>query len=184
MSLTGMAAFSLSPRKPPKQKPVSKRRLSGKRCLVQRRRSEGGFTLVEVLVAMVLLAVGIVGTMRVAGVNTQASAQARDIVVATTLAQSIMNEITQNPDLAAGSESGDFSTVSPEHSEYLWESLVEASPDETGLLVVNVAVLWRSGYNERRLNVSTQVLDPAYQTELGAAAGANAPAGGAGTPGG
>jgi prepilin-type N-terminal cleavage/methylation domain-containing protein len=126
-----------------------------------RRGANGGFTLIEVLVAMVLLAIGVVGAIQVAGGSSRGEALSRDMVTATTLAQS---------NLTAGSESGDFA---PEYPEYRWESVVEASGEETGLLLVNVTVSWPNGQTERRLELNTQVLDPVNQATLEAAADTN-----------
>ena len=122
------------------------------------RSASSGFTLIEVLVAMVLLLIGVVGAIRVASSSTQGEAQARDTVLATAFAQSILNETLTNPDLAAGTADGDFS---PEHPEFRYESAVEDSAEETGLLMVSVTVYWRNGRTERQVHLATQVLDPA-----------------------
>ena len=145
------------------------------------RSTTGGFTLIEVLVAMVLLLIGVVGAIRVASSSTQGEAMARDTVLATALAQSILTETVTNPDLSAGTTNGDFA---PENPEFRYEAAVENSAEETGLLMVTVTVYWRNGRSERQVNLATQVLDPATAagtvdtTGTDTAAGAGGGAGG------
>jgi general secretion pathway protein I len=120
-----------------------------------------GFTLIEMMVALVILAVGITGTMRAVNASTQASAQSKDTMVAASLAQQVLNEKTHtdpttNP-LQEGSDSGDFGQDYP---GYTWESSVAADANVTGLLQVNVAVLWQNGFTQRRSELSTYYLSP------------------------
>lgn len=111
---------------------------------------------------MVLLAIGITGTMRAVGMSTIGSAQARDSILAATLAQEVMNQTLTSPTVATGTESGDFEE---DHQGFRWESAVEASPEESGLLVVTVAVFWPNGLTERSLSVTTQIVDPSIVLE-------------------
>jgi Tfp pilus assembly protein PilV len=123
------------------------------------------------MVAMIILAIGITGAMRVVGMTSLGSAQARDTMLASTLALETMNEITASPTLATGTDSGSYSADYP---GYRWESVVQESPEaETGLLDVTVTVYWPNGKTESRLNVTTSVIDPATQTTTDTATGSN-----------
>jgi hypothetical protein len=110
---------------------------------------------------MVILVVGISATMRAVNVSTQASSQAKDTMVAATLAQQVMNEKTHTDPttepLQEGSDSGDFGTDYP---GYTWESQVTADADVVGLLQVNVAVMWKNGISQRRFELATYYLSP------------------------
>ncbi len=106
---------------------------------------------------MVLLAVGIVGTMRTVSIATRASAQAQATLTAATLGQQILQELTQTTDIQVGSASGDFA---PDNPRYRWESLVENSDEEVGLLVVTVTVYWPNVPNEAKLALTTMMPDP------------------------
>jgi type II secretion system protein I len=141
---------------------------------------DSGFTLIEMMVAVVLLAVGITAMMRAVNSSTMASAQARDQVLAATLAQQVMNELIQNGvengGVTEGSDSGDFGT---EYPGYHYETTVEQSPDVTGLDQITVTVLWPSGGpQERHYDLATLYLPPSTETTTDSNGGTNAGIGG------
>jgi general secretion pathway protein I len=123
-----------------------------------RPRRRGGFTLVEVMVAIAILAVGITAALRAVSTSTHASALARDRMTAAMLAQQAMNELIQNGNVTEGTDSGDFGT---QFNGYHWESDVEDSSDYSGLYQINVVVSWPNGTsNESHYNLTTLYLPP------------------------
>lgn len=171
-----------------------------------RRRSNGGFTLVEVMVAIVILAVGITGAMQAVGASSRASAQARDTAIAASLARQVLNEMkassdataltsdttsgtttgtttggtttgTTGQELTTGTQSGDFGADYP---GYRWESDVEDSADISGLLQITVSVFWPNGTRENRLVLTTYYLPPGTGTTQGTTTGGTSTTGGSG----
>jgi prepilin-type N-terminal cleavage/methylation domain-containing protein len=137
-----------------------------------------GFTLVEVLVATAVLAIGISAGVRTLGVMTQASVAAgtkatavrlaaeRMALLETATALSSSDGTTSVPAsgaaggeaLAAGNAEGTFE----DDPRFRWQQRV-VTATEPGLLEVTVTVSWYEGIAERRYSVSTYLLDPAQR---------------------
>ena len=120
-------------------------------------RSRRGFTLIEVMVAIVLLSVGILGVMGAVRGVTRASGRAEETVEAVTLARGMLNEIKSSGSVQTGTSNGDFGVQNP---GYRWESTVETSADVADLLQITVTVLWPDGPRENRYNLTTLYLPP------------------------
>ena len=105
-------------------------------------RAKPGFTLVEMTVATILLAVGVAGAMAAfAGVN-RANGQAQNIQTAAILAQHKMSEIEQQGDqISSGDQQGTFGD---DHPGYRWHETIEGT-DYQNLLKITVTVQWGSG---------------------------------------
>jgi type IV pilus assembly protein PilV len=63
----------------------------------QRKRSQAGFSLVELLVAMVVLAIGLLGLAELQITTMKSNAQSDSIMVANHLAQKIIEEVAATP---------------------------------------------------------------------------------------
>jgi general secretion pathway protein I len=116
------------------------------------RRLNRGFTLIEVLVALAVLAIALVSIFKLQGQTLQMSAKARFLTVAPHLAQAKLAEMeTQNiDDIADGS--GAFSD---EHSDYGWTVAVEEIPTD---------LITDKNYHLIRINVTiTQSDGDSYQ---------------------
>jgi type II secretion system protein I len=76
-----------------------------------------GFTLIEVLLAMALLAIGLVAVFQSQSQSISMSTNSRFMTTSALLAQSKMVEVEAASTLANHSEDGDFG---PDYSQYTW----------------------------------------------------------------
>jgi len=122
--------------------------------------SERGLTLLEVIVAMAILAIGITGVLRAFSMGMLTCKAAESYSVAAMFAQQVASELERTPELAAGQESGDFGKDWP---GYRWEADIR---DTTGadLKRVRITVLWDVGKRSRHLEMLT-LLRPVQQEE-------------------
>lgn len=87
------------------------------------RRRQNGFTLVEMIVAALLLAVGGVAALACMSAATRSMAAAQTLTTAALLAQQKISELEADPtQLMSGDQQGDFS---PDHPDYTWQATVE-----------------------------------------------------------
>lgn len=71
------------------------RKSSGKRSVIGRRRSEGGFTLVEILIGLFIFAVGVLAVMKMHTLSIQVNGAAKVRSQAVFLAEQRMEELLQ-----------------------------------------------------------------------------------------
>ncbi|MFQ6096582.1 MAG: prepilin-type N-terminal cleavage/methylation domain-containing protein [Armatimonadota bacterium] len=83
--------------------------------------SRRGFTLYEVLVATIVLAVGLVTVLRAVGASLGAEQRAEVVSTVTMLAREKMEEIRKEPAIAVGDDRGDFGDSFP---DYYWEAQI------------------------------------------------------------
>lgn len=106
---------------------------------MRKRRCRRGFTLIEMIVATLLLALGIVGLLSAISTSTRASGIADSIHTATLLAQQKLSEIELQPSsLTGGDQQGDFGDA---FSGFRWRETVEATSYQS-LFKVTVTVTW------------------------------------------
>lgn len=108
---------------------------SGRFTRRSRRMAERGFTLVEVLIATVLIVVGVAGALAAISAGVRAQSAGEFYNAAALLGQQKMAELELDPDLAAGTTSGDFM---PDHPGYQWTATVQEAP--SGLLQLTPAI--------------------------------------------
>ncbi|HYK66220.1 MAG TPA: prepilin-type N-terminal cleavage/methylation domain-containing protein [Patescibacteria group bacterium] len=92
------------------------------------RRRARGFTLIEVMVAMAILGIALLGLLGLHHQSLQSVIRAQDATRASMLAQAVMTEaeLERYPDL--GMTHGDFQASFPgEFPDFRWERLVSAS---------------------------------------------------------
>jgi prepilin-type N-terminal cleavage/methylation domain-containing protein len=104
------------------------------------RRCEAGFSLIELVVAMGLLAVALTAVYQLQGKNLDLHADARFVTRATQLARAQLASALAEPDLYGAEESGRFQERDGVPSGYGWERRIEEVPDREGLFRVRVRV--------------------------------------------
>jgi general secretion pathway protein I len=118
---------------------------------VSRLRSKKGFTLLEVLVALAILAAGIMGLMELLSGSLRLSGGARDTTAASTYASQRLEEALLAPKPAQGEESGLFG------EKYRWTTRTSFLPEEEGVQIfpvrVEVTVTWNDGSRERAVHI-------------------------------
>jgi general secretion pathway protein I len=78
-----------------------------------------GFTLMEVMVAMAILAIALVSIFQLQSQSISMATDSRFMTTAALLAQSKMVEVETRPSLSNQSEDGDFSTDYPQYTWHL-----------------------------------------------------------------
>src|SRR5262249_40420277 len=108
-----------------------------------------GFTLLEVLVALAVLAVALVSLLGLQNRNLLLTMQAERLSTATLLAREMLTRTQlEGPD-AARVTSGDFSSLHPQqYPEFRWHRTVRPAPLE-GLWELRVEVTWGEREDER-----------------------------------
>lgn len=112
-----------------------------------------GFTLVEVLAALVLLAAILPVAMQGISLATRTTGAARDRMVAASLAETTLNEIVASGAWKDGELSGDWGEEWP---DYRWSSEVE-DWGEDNLRRLEVHVYWDERQGRRSVTLSTLV---------------------------
>jgi len=117
-----------------------------------RRAAEGGFTLLEVIVAMALFAAGIVAVYRLYSGALRLAAGSRDASASAIYARQRMEEALLVPDPVEGVERGTFG------DRYRWEVTTSIAPQEEETpydeVHVRVTVSWKDGADERAVDLS------------------------------
>jgi len=122
-------------------------------------RCRNGFTLIEVLATMVLLAIVLPAIMRAAAVSLAAASSARHVTEATALGEAKLNELVALNQWSQNG-SGDFS---PENPTYRWS--IENAARDYGVYDVRITVTWSESGKERKLMLSTLVYASTSSTE-------------------
>jgi type II secretion system protein I len=85
------------------------------------RKKENGFTLMEVMVAMAILAIALVSIFQLQSQSISMATDSRFMTTAALLAQSKMVEVESRSSLSNQSESGDFG---PDYPQYTWHIVI------------------------------------------------------------
>ena len=119
-----------------------------------------GFTLIEVLVAFMILAISLVVVMQLFSGSLKAGAVSADYFYGIFHAQEKMEEILARKELTPGSRSGTF------EDGYEWSAEVSDIPLETedgrelpvSEYQIDLAVTWEKGGRKRQFELETAVL--------------------------
>lgn len=136
-----------------------------------------GFTLIEMIVAAILLFVGVVAALEGIAAATRSAGIANQLTLATLLAQKHFAELeVDTSQLSGGAQSGDFTD---EYAGYHWDQNVDTT-DFTNLVKVTLTISWSSGAMPRTAQFVTYETLPSTSTGTTGGTGA---AGGTGTGG-
>jgi general secretion pathway protein I len=87
-----------------------------------------GFTLIEVMVALAVVAIALMALLSLQHQTLQSVVRASDMTKAALLAQELMTQAETGPFPALGTTSGNFESTHPHHyPNFRWEQSVEAS---------------------------------------------------------
>jgi len=123
------------------------------------RRGGSGFSLIEVLVALVILSTGIVLVLRAFSTAVTGLDEGRDVLRMQALLRDTLDRVTasiEGPGGLAGQSSGRFA---PPNQAYAWQAeagSVSGGGDRTGTLYRVTAAVWREG-TARRYAAETYV---------------------------
>ncbi len=128
-----------------------------------------GFTLLEVLIAIAILALTLPILLGLRNRDLDLHARAADITAATMLAQEKLTEAEMSPVFPIGETSGDFQNpplgyqvlgdTANRADKYRWKRIVTTTP-LNAVREVKIQILWQQGAADEVLEVSTYVFAP------------------------
>ena len=128
--------------------------------------NDQGFTLLEVLLAMAILAIALPVLLGLRNFDLDLHTQSRDMTTATLLAQEKLLETELSGVFPVGETAGDFRTAplgTPQSVQlterapgYRWKRTIVTTPIEL-IREVRIQVLWPRGQQEDSLEMSTYV---------------------------
>jgi general secretion pathway protein I len=134
-----------------------------------------GFTLLEVLVAVAVVAIALVPLLRLHLLSLDATVRAQDLTTAVLLAQGKLATMAPGPTLQTGEEEGAFED--PELVRFRWHTTVTehvlppltpppstpgqpaAPPADIKVWHIAVTVRWADGQSERNYTLDTYAVD-------------------------
>jgi general secretion pathway protein I len=128
---------------------------AAKRGSTQRCARRGGFTLIEVLATLMLMAIVLPVLMQGATLSSRLADDARRRTEAAGLAESKLAEIVATNEWQQTNLSGDFGTDWP---GYRWTATVQPWPEDTtnaGIQEIDLQVFWSERGREYSMQVST-----------------------------
>lgn len=125
-------------------------------------RRQAGFSLLEVLIALCIIAIAFGAIYRAQAQGITMTQEARDVTYAGLLAQQRMAELTSGLP-PYGLRRGDFS---PQFPDFRWEERVTGHKEfEAEMRRVQVSVFWGPGDAARTLTLEAYVLEPSPEGE-------------------
>jgi general secretion pathway protein I len=132
-------------------------------------RDARGFTLMEVLIAMAILALALPILLGLRNWDLNLHSRAADITAATMLAQEKLIEAELSPVYPVGETTGDFRNPPPGYQvpgdvtdraeRYRWKRIITTTP-LTAVREVKIQILWQQGATDEVLEASTYVFAP------------------------
>ena len=120
-----------------------------------RRPRRAGFSMVEMVAALAIFSIGVVGTMEAFTVCLRSSGASLDRTRAVFLAQGLIEQAVAEELILAGEESGEFGSELPGGSWTLHVTETEAD----GLYQVEATVWWPGRGTEKQWTLTTLIAD-------------------------
>jgi general secretion pathway protein I len=129
-----------------------------------------GFTLLEVLIAIAILALALPILLGLRNMDLDLYGRAADMTAATMLAQEKLIEAELSPVFPIGETTGDFRNPPPGYQvpgdttdraeRYRWKRIITTTPLPS-VREVKIQILWQQGATDEVLEASTYVFAPA-----------------------
>ena len=133
-----------------------------------RRRLNGGFTLLEILVAFAIMALVIGSSLQLFSTNLNSVRIGADYTLAISLARSKLDELAAQKDWSEGEDEGQYPAEdTSEPARFLWRTVLEryggddlGSVEELPVIpfIGSAEVRWTEGSRTRRVSLSTLLL--------------------------
>lgn len=149
-----------------------------RRTKLGKSRGTNGFTLLEAIVSVAIMAVGLVAIIEAYGTSMRLSLQDEYLTTATLLASGKMEEVLKEPYITPGEDEGDFG---PEFEAFRWRVEI-ADSDIQGLETITVTVTWTVGKLNDELRLTSAAPRREREQTTGTVTGSGAPNAG-GIPG-
>lgn len=117
------------------------------------KKNNSGFTLLEVMVALLIIAISFIVLLHSRNQSVIAADYARHTTIATLLASEKMSEIEHGESLDSGEDAGNFGE---EYPEYTWRTTVSDTAYEL-VNEVRVVVSWGEGRSQRSVELVNYV---------------------------
>jgi len=127
----------------------------GGRPIGHRPRPSGGFSILEVLTALAIFSVAIVGIAQGITMQIRTEGVAENVTRAAMLADNTMQSLRISGELTVGEESSQFEG---EDSAFTWQYAIEDT-ETPGLFKVKVSIFWLDGLAERSYVIETLMAD-------------------------
>ncbi len=111
--------------------------------LVRRRRYAKGFTLIEIMVAITLLSVGLLGMAGLTVGIMRGNALSSEVTTATALAQAKMEDIKRIGYSGATDDAEDYNAIAG-YPLYKMDTVIDEDTPELGMKTVTITVSWDS----------------------------------------
>ena len=119
-------------------------------------KSEKGIGLIEIIIAMLIFAIGITAAIRTLPVSNTATTRSRNLTMATNLAQQKIEELMGTPfndaDLSAGAHNDQYNPIERIYTR-TWN--VTDNDPVADMKTVTVTVTYLSGNNDNSVTLST-----------------------------
>jgi type II secretion system protein I len=121
--------------------------------LRKRRQDEGeGFTLLEIVIALGLIAIALLAVFRLQAQNLDIQSEAQFMTIAKCLIQDRISQIECRETLSEGKSSGE---VGEDFPDFTYEEEISAVPEEENVFKVRVGIILESGKLQKDLWLET-----------------------------
>ena len=130
--------------------------------MAARHRHSAGFTLLELVIATAILAIGLVALTQVFSRGPRSTGSSERVVTATLIARLKLAELDEMTELTNGAESGD---VDEPYKGYTWDTEIEDVPEGENLKRIRVRIGWTEAGSSRDVSLETVLFKPPAEEE-------------------